>query len=74
MLVAYQGPARWARMRQIMLAGRAGASPPGLAAVAAFRWKITDAEEVDRVFASLSEAQQDRIYAAVNFILPGRPG
>ena len=74
MLVEFQGSTRWAHARELMLSERVGTSPPALGAVAASRWKITNSAEVARVFESLTEEQQVRIYSAVNFILPRRRG
>ena len=74
MLVELQGSARWAHARELMLSERVGTSPPALGAVAASRWKITNSAEVARVFESLTEEQQVRIYSAVDFILPWRKG
>jgi hypothetical protein len=72
MLVELRGPARWAQMRELMLAGNTGTYPRALGAVAASRWKITNSAEIARVFESLTEVQQERIYSVVNFILPER--
>ncbi len=41
-----------------------------LAAVAASRWQITDEADVTRAFASLTDEQQRKLHAAVNFMLP----
>lgn len=62
--------ARWAHLRDLALSETSGRIPRALGAVAASRWKITSNAEVARVFESLTEDQQERIYAAVDFILP----
>ena len=72
MLVELRGPARWAHMRELMLSEHGGAYPRALGAVAASRWNITSSAEVARVFESLTEEQREKIYSAVNFILPER--
>lgn len=74
MLVDLQEPARWTLVRELMLSQRVGALPGALGAVAASRWKITNSAEIARVYESLTEAQRDRIYAAVDFMFPWRGG
>ena len=74
MLVELRGPARWVHMRELMLSESAGSYPRALGVVAASRWKITDTTEVARVFASLTADQRERIYAAVDYILPRHRG
>lgn len=72
LLIEHRAPEQWAHMRGLMLSESAGMFPRALGAVAASRWKITDSDEVGRVFESLTEAQQERIYTALNPILPRR--
>jgi len=61
---------RWSHLRDLALSETFGRFPRALGAVAASCWKITNDAEVVRVFESLTEDQQERIYAAVDFILP----
>lgn len=74
MLADLPETARWAQMRDLALSESVGRFPHALGAVAASRWKITNNAEVVRVFESLTEVQQERIYAAVDFILPRSRG
>jgi len=74
MLVELRGPARWAYMRELMLSESASSYPRALGVVAASRWKITDSAEVARVFESLTADQRERVYAAVDYILPRHRG
>jgi hypothetical protein len=74
MLADLPETARWAHLRDLAFSESSGRLPRALNAVAATRWKITDSAEVTRVFESLTEAQQERIYAAIDFILPRRRG
>jgi hypothetical protein len=70
MLAGLPETARWAHMRDLALSESSGRFPRALGAVAASRWKISNNAEVARVFESLTEDQQERIYSAVDFILP----
>jgi len=74
MLADLPETARWAHLRDLALSESVGRFPHALGAVAASRWKITNSAEVVRVFESLTEVQQERIYAAVDFILPRSRG
>jgi hypothetical protein len=65
---------RWAHLRDLALSETSGRLPRALGAVAASRWKITNHAEVARLFESLTEDQQERIYSAVDFILPRSRG
>jgi hypothetical protein len=74
MLADLPESARWAQMRDLALSESVGRFPHALGVVAASCWKITNDAEVVRVFESLTEDQQERIYAAVDFILPRSRG
>ena len=74
MLADLQGPARWSRAQNLMRPGLAGACPPALTAVAAFRWRITDNAVIARIFESLTEEEQDRIRSAISLIPPHHLG
>lgn len=43
-----------------------------LGAVAASRWKITNSAEITKIFESLTDEQQRRLYSSVRSILPWR--
>lgn len=61
---------RWAHLRDLAFSETSGRFPRALGAVAASRWKIRSSTEVARVFDSLTADQQERIYVAVDLILP----
>ncbi len=68
LLIERRGPVRQAQALNLMLAEREGTFSVALGAVAAYRWKITDHAAVNRIFESLNDEQQDRIYASVSSV------
>jgi len=74
MLVELRGPVMRAHTLALMRSERVGTLPGALGAVAASRWSITNSAEIARVFESLTDEQQRRLYSAVSSILPWRMG
>jgi len=74
MLVELRGPVIRAHTLALMRSERVGTLPGALGAVAASRWSITNSAEIARVFESLTDEQQRRLYSAVSSILPWRMG
>ena len=70
MLADLPDSVRWAHLRDLAFSETHGRLPRALSAVAASRWNIRSSAEVARVFDSLTEDQQERIYVAVDLILP----
>ena len=71
-LVEIQGPDHRAQTLDLMLSERVSTLRGALGAVAASRWNITNSAEITRIFESLTDEQQRRLYSSVRSILPWR--
>jgi len=71
-LVEVRGPVLRAHALDLTLSERVGTLRGALGAVAASRWNITNSAEITRIFESLTDEQQRRLYSSVRSIMPWR--
>ena len=71
-LAEVRGPVLRAHAFDLMLSDRVGTLRDALGAVAASRWNITNSAEITKLFESLTDEQQRRLYSCVRSIVPWR--